>query len=330
MNVAKLIFFTMVTAGLPCSYSRATASVAPTHENARVVASWHGDVTIEPSLRMHAEGIPWDYELQIALPPSYFKKKQNYPVLWVTDGSYQFDTAVTVVNLVESKHLPEMIIVAVGVPPNASKEWRKRRLYDFTPENLGYQFEGYGSELANRELKETDDRYLAAGMQIATKFGGAPAFLKFLIETARPALARKYRMANDNTLFGHSGGGTFCVYALLARPDGFSRYICGSPALAWGNYGLFKMEQEYSRMHKDLPAEVFFGAGDEEITDKDQAYATVSSMTRMAEILTARHYPSLKLYAHIFPGEDHESVMALNLGWGLRTLWESEVNRPFQ
>src|SRR4029077_4043685 len=51
-------------------------------------------VFIEPSRRMRAEGFKWDHEIRIALPHSYHETNKAYPVLWVTDGSYWFNTAV--------------------------------------------------------------------------------------------------------------------------------------------------------------------------------------------------------------------------------------------
>src|SRR5262245_35596720 len=50
---------------------------------------------IEPSLRMSFKGAPWDYEIRIALPSSYYKSDKSYPVLWVTDGSARFDRSVS-------------------------------------------------------------------------------------------------------------------------------------------------------------------------------------------------------------------------------------------
>jgi hypothetical protein len=42
----------------------------------------------------------------------------------------------------------------------------------------------------------------------------------------------------------------------------------------------------------------------------------------MAEILKMRAYPSLSLHFRIFPGENHLTVIPLNLAWGLRAVWE--------
>lgn len=281
---------------------------------------------------MRAEGFKWDHEIQIALPRSYYKTEGAYPVLWVTDGSYWFETAVEIVNVYAQKHVSEMIIVAVGVPSDALKEFQSRRRYDFSPTPEEWAFEGFGGELLKGQLKEMEERLKAAGMPLPKEQGGGPGFLAFLVDTVRPALSRVYRMSDDHTLFGDSAGGSFCTYAFLARPRAFDKYICGSPSLYAGNFELFRLEERYSKAHKDLPAKVFFGAGEAEVLEGGMISAAgiVSSMTRMAEILKLRRYPSLKLHVRIFPGEDHGSVIPMNLSWGLRTLWEGEGNKARQ
>ena len=282
-------------------------------------------VAIEPSRRMQGEGAEWDHEVRIALPASYATADKHYPVLWVLDGSMYFETAVRIVNVYASKDVPEMIVVAVGVPAEAYKEYQKRRSHDFTPNDVT-GFTGLGSELLERELKAVDEPPRADRMSPAQMGGGAEGFLKFLVDQIRPALARDYRMTDDHTLFGDSGGGTFCTYALLARPEAFQRYICGSPALNTGDYELFRMEERYARTHKDLRARVFFGSGEAEVLEGGvvSAFGIVSSMTRMAEILRLRAYPSLELHVRIFPNENHASVIPLNLSSGLRTVWHRE------
>ena len=161
---------------------------------------------------------------------------------------------------------------------------------------------------------------------ISERAGGAPAFLSFLVDTLRPELAREYRMSSDHTLFGHSSGGTFCTYALLSRPEGFSKYICGSPDLYAQDSELFRQEARYAAMHKDLAATVYFGAGEGEMTQHlVAAFGVVSSMTRMVEILSERRYPSLKLHCQIVAGEEHTPMIQHNLDQGLLSVWRSDA-----
>jgi uncharacterized protein len=283
-------------------------------------------LSIEPSRRMRGKNYPWEHEIKIALPASYRSSHKTYPVLWVTDGQFNFDPAVEIVNDLGGKSLPEMIVVGVGTPPEALREVQMRRVYDFsTPNERG--FEGFGSKLFDEQTRIMEKRMKSAGMVLSQRRGGAAAFLTFLVEKVRPALARDYRMSDDNTLYGHSGGSLFCTYAFLARPQSFDRYVCTSPNLYAGNYELFRMEERYAETHSDLRAKIFFGAGEGEVLEGGwiSAWGIVSSMTRMAEILRLRPYPSLKLYVRIVPGAQH-SANSLSLREGLRTLWEADVH----
>ena len=64
----------------------------PPHQPVFRTMPW--SLSIEPIRRMRGEGLPWDHEIQIAVPPSYAETDKAYPVLWMTDGLWQFDLAV--------------------------------------------------------------------------------------------------------------------------------------------------------------------------------------------------------------------------------------------
>ena len=92
------------------------------------------------------------------------------------------------------------------------------------------------------------------------------------------------------------------------------------------NGAIFKLEEQYAAEHDDLPADVFFGAGDAEITEPLIAgYGCVSSMAKMAETLSFRGYPSLRMTVKIFPGEIHQTAMHSVLVWGVRSLWSDAI-----
>jgi uncharacterized protein len=261
------------------------------------------------------------------LPPSYGETNQSYPVLWVTDGHGLFTTAVEFVTACAGKHVPPMIVIGIGAPPEEINEAQVRRTYDFTPNGVE-RFGGFGGALADAQLKLYEEELRAKGEPVPKELGGAHDFLSFLVDTARPALAQDFRMSGDHTLFGHSGGGLFCTYALLRRPTAFGRYVCGSPSLHGGDAELFRLEERYARTHQDLEAAVFFGVGEAEVLEgaRVSAFGIVSSTARMAEILRMRQYPSLRLHVRIFPEATHWSAMTLNLSWGLRLVWQSDAN----
>jgi predicted alpha/beta superfamily hydrolase len=276
--------------------------------------------------RIRSEYFAWEHEIRIALPPRYDATDVNYPVLWITDGSFAFDFAIQAYLAV--RHLvPEMILVGVGAPPEDSADVHRRRVLEFSAPGP-FAFDGFGGELYTREFAAMEHRLAADGVPPSDATGGADAFLNFLVDVLRPALGRDYRMEDEHALFGGSAGGRFCAHALLTRPAAFTRYICGSPALNSGDYEVFRLEEAYARDHQDLRAKIFFGAGEAEILQGGpvSAVGCVSSMVRLAEILRVRAYPSLELHVRIFPGEDHTSVIPTYLTWGLRTLWSDGSN----
>jgi predicted alpha/beta superfamily hydrolase len=318
---------------LACTFASAAAVAAPANDSnplpPGISRTADSGALIEPSRRMRFEGGPWEYEIRIALPPSYRQSDKSYPVLWVTDGGFQFEQAVDVVNSSTKNHVPDMIVVSIGTPSEARNESLRRRAYDFsfTTADICTGQEP-GASLYEQLCKSVLDQIKSAGMPAIDHLGGAPQLLKFIVGDLRSKLVREYRMSNDNTLFGYSVGGSFCTYALLARPDGFDRYICGSPNLNFDGGMVFKMEQQYAASHKDMRAKVFFSAGEGEMLQGGMVSATgiVGWMARMAEILKVRGYPSLELHARILPGEVHDGSGArMSLYWGLRTLMATGI-----
>ena len=222
-----------------------------------------------------------------------------------------------------NKYFTEMIVVAVGPPPEALQETQLRRTFDFGPSELKDR-SGIGSSIYNARSKASMDKLKAEGKPLP-KAGGAPRFLSFLVDDVRQKLAKEYRMADDHTLFGHSGGGLFCGHTVAAQPGAFNRYICGSAPLDAGDFEVFRLEERYAQQNKDLSAKVFFGVGEREVLQRP--WSLVSSTTHSAEILNARAYPSLKLYFRSFEGKEHVTVIPAILSWGMRSVWEGEFSK---
>lgn len=270
-------------------------------------------MSIEPAITVRTRAIDWDYEIQVALPASYgIKPDQRYPVLWLTDGPLLFHLAVGLLNIqVIAGSAPEMIIVGVGCAGDAGvAEFNRRRTIDFTPPGNAFLFEGPGGDFLRGQgvpdegAKQADD------------------LLTFLIDELRPALAQSYRMDDDHGLLGHSHGGMFASYALFARPGAFHRYIIGSPSSNAVDRKAFRLEAAHAAANTDLKADVFFGAGEQEIGQLGlAAWGIVSAPVLMAETLLLRQYPSLKVITRIFPGKDHHSVVPDIVSEGIRAVW---------
>ena len=66
--------------------------------------------------------------------------------------------------------------------------------------------------------------------------GGADKFLGFFKNELIPYINKTYPSNGDNTIFGHSLGGLFVMYALLNDPLVFKSYIAADPSLWFGHY----------------------------------------------------------------------------------------------
>ncbi len=313
----------LIAIGLLFGAGQLAADQAAASPEGTTVNSWRGPpgVAIEPLQTIQGRQMPWAHEIQVALPPSYHSTDRPYPVLWVMDGSHLFETAVLTANLYALSvyppiPVPEMIVIGVGVPRETVAEYADRRNYDFSPSTT-YGFDDYGSEFVDEIISAS------AFVSNPDRKSGAKNFLSFLVDELRPTLEQQYRLSGDNALWGYSGGGVFCTYALLSRPEAFQRYICGSPGLYSGNKELFRLEKEYAKSHEDLEARAFFSVGEGEAVEGGimSALGVVSSTARMVEILTLRNYPSLALEFEVLPGEDHLSALPRSLAVGLRAIW---------
>jgi predicted alpha/beta superfamily hydrolase len=262
--------------------------------------------TVEPARMLRAPGYEWEHEIRVALPASYAHTDKTYPTLWLTDNRLE-----AALPLLEGF---DVILVSVGAEPVSPVEFQRRRSFDFSPHE-DISFDGPGAV------------WLEANSPPGFVFpgGGAGRFLDFLVDDVRPALAAEYRMdPDDHGIVGESGGGTFVAFALFARPGAFLRFICGSPALYNSHSAIFDLEERYAAEHDDLPAHVFFAAGEAEITQPlINAVGCVSSMVKMAETLSFRGYPSLDLRVRILRDETHGLLQPL-LRWGIPAVWADD------
>jgi predicted alpha/beta superfamily hydrolase len=262
---------------------------------------------------MQGTDVPWPHDVHIALPPSYDHGDRVYPVLWVTDASLSFLLAVGLLNwLHTTQEVTELIVIGVGAREESDHaEFSGRRTHDFYPRS---RWVNSGPGGAHMEAGMSDETRTAGG--------GAGALLSFLVDELRPQLAAEFRFADDHGLVGFSGGGHFVGFALLSRPAAFGRYLAGSPALSGCEDLLFTLEADHAATHGDLAATVFLGAGEAELADPYVAAAdVVGSMTRMAQLLRLRDYPSLELTSRLYPGQTHGSALSYALSDGLRTLY---------
>lgn len=252
-------------------------------------------------IEMFSEAITDTFQISVALPAGYENSDKKYPVVYITDPFFTFGSAVESARANRIGGLmPDVILVGIGY--TGKQEFNRimlLRTRAFTTKPVFKWSSGEEPEWAKGEL-----------------MGKAPDFLAFIKENIIPHLEENYRVTNDRTFVGHSGGGFFGAYVLFNEPNIFNRYLLSSPSL-WGeDRSTFDNEQAYATKHDSLNVRLYLSVGEEEIHDM------VGEMREFVDILRSREYHGLKMHTHIFNDENHFSVWPVAVSRGLRVLFE--------
>lgn len=149
-----------------------------------------------------SETLGEDREIWIHVPRSSIYGFK-YPVLYLLDGEFHFESVVGVVrsNAI-SRLIPEMIVVAI---PNTN------RLRDLTTSHTGD-----GSNPS----------------------GGAENFTKFIEDELIPHIDANYPTTPHRTLIGHSLGGLVVANTFINHSHLFENYLAIDPSLGWDSQKL--------------------------------------------------------------------------------------------
>jgi predicted alpha/beta superfamily hydrolase len=211
-----------------------------------------------------------------------------------------------------------MFIVSIGSElGQGDSSWIRRRFYEFTPADWDLK-DSVGQLIA----KDCETYHSAPGRCT----GGAPKFLASIVVEMLPLIQQKFPIGPDQLgLFGISAGGYFASWTVFQANSPFKKYIISSPAMAYGNDEIFRQEARYAAGHKDLKAEIYFGAGGLEIQGQpfEAVIKTVTGMLHLAAVLRTRNYASLKVFTEVHPGMGHADVMGTSVVRGLRSLYGS-------
>lgn len=143
-------------------------------------------------------------EITVSLPDNYNRTDNSYPVLYLLDGRTHLRHATSAADFLSVRGVvPNMIVVSVH---NVDR---------------------------NRDFSPVYDKSVPTS-------GGGEQFLGFMADELIPYMDENFRTSGFNILMGHSFGGTFAVYSLLARPSVFEGYIAVSPYLHYADSYLVK------------------------------------------------------------------------------------------
>lgn len=242
------------------------------------------------------------YRIFVSAPAQDAKDapEDGYPVLYVLDGNAYFGSFAQARWIQEYLPIGKSIVVGVGYP--GEDAYDVRRLNDFTAPLL---------DPPPRQWRELA-KY---------KSGERKQFLDFMTGKLRREISSRYRVDPDrHSLFGHSLGGLFALYALYERPQAFHSIVAASPSMEWNEQGILDDERAFTtrltsgKVGKTSRLMVVTGDRDTD-DDPEPARALVERLDRLSGL-------GLRVRLHRYEDEVHVSVPARSATDVLRFAFE--------
>ncbi|MFT4182107.1 MAG: alpha/beta hydrolase-fold protein [Rhizobium sp.] len=248
--------------------------------------------------------------------PAKAPPPEGWPVLYLTDGNACFATAVDALKVQSAypngTNVGEGVIVAIGYPSDQPYD-PLRRSWDLSPPP---------GRIYPPFFPDSPD----------VKTGGGELFLAAIEEQLKPWVGEQVAIDGARqSLFGHSFGGLFTLYALFSRPAAFSRWIAASPAIFWEDAAILAAEKAFLESHSvGLDIEVHLSAGqyegdvlapfhegtaeEQKRQERARETRTIGHAQDMAERLTASAALEGRAAFEEYAGENHMSALpaALN------------------
>ena len=240
------------------------------------------------------------YRIFVSFPSSGEAPEDGYPVLYVLDGNASFASFAETRRLQESSPIGQSIIVGVGYPGDDAYD--VRRLNDYTA-----------------PLLDPPPRQWRALAQY--KSGERKQFLDFMTGTLRREVSSRFRTDPDrHSLFGHSLGGLFALYALYERPQAFHSIVAASPSMEWNEQGMLEDERVFTARLTSgkigKTSRLMVVTGDQDIDDDPEpARALVDRLDRLSG-------HGLRVRLRQYPDEIHITVPARSVTDVLRFAFE--------
>lgn len=244
-----------------------------------------------------------EFRIFVAVPKSP-PPSQGYPVLYMLDANIMFATAVDTIRALERRPGGSPAIV-VGIGYADGVDPGKARAFDLTP------------RLGTPEPKMPGS-------------GGAEGMLKFIQAQLKPEIAKRYKTdTTRETLFGHSFGGLFALYALVNDPGLFDTYVAASPSI-WFEDGLIKKGNVRKRLGPKLAVtgatpRVLVTVGEyEQAADPDFPPPRLDILMGRNQVENAREFaeflkqPGVDVKFELLMGEDHGTVIPVAISRGVR------------
>ncbi len=245
----------------------------------------------------------------------------GYPVIYLLDANAMFATVVDAVSLQSRRPtatgVEPAVIVGLGYPTDLPID-AERRTYDYTP----------AVPTSLLSTRPDDSSW--------PKTGGADHLLEFFERDLKPIIARDFPIDSQRqTLFGHSFGGLFTLYAMFTRPDMFSTFVAGSPSIWFADRSILTAEKAFSERLRATPrcVRLLMGVGalEQSISEnegtnpqikKRMDWVSKNRMIDNAVEMAARLHElaphGLQVTYCQFEGENHVSVIPALISRALR------------
>lgn len=241
------------------------------------------------------------------------------PVVFVPDGTVLTTLTPAIATLGALQGLPPMTIVGISYdfgaasPEEASLQAFARRFTDFTPS---------ADDESRALIMGMTEQLFGAAWPKDAPFGRADAFLAFLDDEVKPFVAARYPSTDvdDATLVGHSLGGLFALHVLFTSPESFGRYIVLDPT-AWGDV-LIREEAELG----NVSAQLFLGVSAALPPGAPVGSPTPADQTASLDLqIRNSARDGLRYTYKVYPDETHNSVPAVGISTGLRTVFAPQA-----
>jgi predicted alpha/beta superfamily hydrolase len=216
---------------------------------------------------------------------------EKYEVIYLTDGEWVSELFPFIYKYNRNENfMPQLILVAI---PNTYIDKANQRDRDFLPVHV-------------------NDNAIS---------GGADKFLAFIKTELIPYINKTYPANGTNSLYGHSYGGLFSMYAFLAEPDLFECCFATDPSFWWNNDFAVKLAAEKLA---EIKTERHLWIAGIESTYKGMGIG------RMDSVLKLKAPENIHWKIGLFPNESHNSVRLKAIYDGLKFSYAGYPGTPAQ
>lgn len=218
----------------------------------------------------------------------------GWPILYMLDGNAAFDYLTEA----DLALVPGLVLVGVGYDTERQFA-RERRTLDFTAPD------GPGDGLRPDHVHEG---------RIA---GGGGLFHARLIGPLREAAEEDLPIdPTRRTLWGHSFGGLFTLYALLAHPQSFARFASISPSI-WWDEDLIRRIKDQAKAQANPPAMLVALGDREKRSGSDGPPPDGPAPATMRFVEDLRQHPGLDPELHVLADHVHIQTLAGSFPYAL-------------